>query len=160
MHHVPQRRRLDRQGDRPRDRPAATVACTTCHKKHYEDLGACDTCHGAHAETHHSTATLADTQLTLKARPTKVKPRAKARLGGSLKAQGVALAGQKVLIQRSTKGGEFRRVGVVTTSAKGSFSRTVKPRATTVYRAVWRPVGDYVLQQRPALVTIRIKVRK
>ena len=50
--------------------PAATVACTTCHETpHYEDLGTCDSCHGSHAGTHHGTATLADTQLTLVAAP-------------------------------------------------------------------------------------------
>jgi hypothetical protein len=140
--------------------PTATVACTTCHKKHYEDLGACSTCHGSHAETHHGTATLAATQLTLQARPTKVKAHTKATLKGRLLAGGNALASQSILIQRKVKGGAFRKVAVVKTSASGRFSRVVKPRVGTVYRAVWRPAGAYVIQLRPAVVTVRLRVRK
>ncbi len=75
--------------------PAATVSCTTCHKKHYEGLGACDTCHAGHAETHHGTATLADTQLKLAARPAKIRAHKKATLKGSLRAGGQALAAQR-----------------------------------------------------------------
>jgi len=140
--------------------PAATVSCTTCHEKHYEDLGACNTCHGSHAETHHGTATLADTQLTLAARPAKIKARTKATLKGRLLADGKALASQKVQIQRKLKGGSFKNVAIVKTGADGRFSRVVKPRVTTRYRAVWRPAGAYVVQQRPAVVTVRLRVRK
>jgi hypothetical protein len=140
--------------------PAATVSCTTCHEKHYEDLGACNTCHGSHAETHHGTATLADTQLKLAARPATIKARTKATLKGRLLADGQALASQKVQIQRKLKGGSFKNVATVKTGADGRFSRVVKPRVSTQYRAVWRPAGAYVVQQRPAVVTTRLRVRR
>jgi len=142
--------------------PAATVACTTCHTAHYEDLGACGSCHGSHAETHHATATLADTQLTLKAKPAKVSGHTNARLRGSLlAADGQALASQSVLIQRKLKDGSFKKVGVVKTGAKGAYTRVVKLRFGTEYRAVWRPAGAYVTQQRPAVVTAKLlRVRK
>ena len=140
--------------------PAATVACTTCHETHYEELGACNTCHGSHAQTHHATATLADTQLTLKARPTKVKGRKRARLGGTLLAGGQPLASQTVLLQRKLKSGSFTKVAVVKTGSTGRFTRVVKLRYGTEYRAVWRPAGAYVTQQRPAVVIIRLRVRK
>jgi hypothetical protein len=140
--------------------PAATVACTTCHEKHYEDLGACKTCHGSHAQTHHGTATLADTQLTLVAKPSLIKAHKKATLKGMLLAGGKALASQKVLIQRKVKGGSYKKVAVVKTRADGRFSRVVRPRVGTEYRAVWRPAGAYVLQQRPAIVTVKLRVRK
>jgi len=141
--------------------PAATVTCTTCHKAHYEDLGACDACHGSHAETHHGTATLADTELKLAVTPAKVKPHKKATLKGTLQAGGIALASQSVLIQaRKLKGGPFKKVALVTTGADGGFSRVVKPRVGTEYRAVWLPTGAYVVQQRPAIVTVKLRVRK
>lgn len=141
--------------------PAATVSCTTCHKKHYKDLGACDACHGSHAETHHGTATLADTQLTLVARPAKTKAHKKATLKGTLQVGGSGLASQSVLIQaRKVKGGFFKKVAVVKTGADGRFSRVVKPRASTEYRAVWRPAGAYIVQQRPAIVTVKLRVRR
>ena len=141
--------------------PAATVTCTTCHKAHYESLGACDTCHGSHAGTHHGTATLADTQLKLAAKPSKIRAHKKATLKGTLQAGGTALASQSVLIQaRKLKGGSFKKVAVVTTDADGRFSRVVKPRVGTEYRAVWRPSGAYVAQQRPAVVTVKLRVSK
>jgi len=140
--------------------PAATVACSTCHEEHYEDLGACKTCHGSHAETHHGTATLADTQLTLVAKPSLIKAHKKATLKGTLLAGGKALASQKVLIQRKVKGGSYKKVAVVKTRPDGRFSRVVRPRVDTEYRAVWRPAGAYVLQQRPAIVTVKLRVRK
>jgi hypothetical protein len=66
-----------------------------------------------------------------------------------------------VLIQaRKFKGGVFTKVAVVKTRADGSFSRVVKPRSSTEYRAVWRPTGDYVTQQRPAVITVRLRVRR
>jgi predicted thioesterase len=137
--------------------PAATVACTTCHEAHYQDLGACSTCHGSHAETHHATATLVDTQLTLKAAATKVKGRRRARLGGTLLASGQPIASQSVLIQRKLKNGSFKKVAVVKTGAKGAYTRVVKLRFGTQYRAVWRPAGVYVTQQRPAVVTAKLR---
>jgi hypothetical protein len=141
--------------------PAATVSCATCHQAHYEDLGACDTCHGGHAETHHGTATLSDTRLTLTARPAMIRARKNATLRGTLQVGATTLASQSVLIQaRKAKGGSFRKVALVTTGADGRFSRMVKPRVGTVYRAVWRPAGAYVVQQRPAVVTVRLRVRK
>jgi hypothetical protein len=136
--------------------PAATVACSTCHETHYEDLGACNTCHGSHAQTHHATATLADTQLALQARPTKVKGRKRARLGGALLAGGRPLASQTVLLQRKLKSGSFTKVAVVKTGSTGRFTRVVKLRFGTEYRAVWRPAGAYVTQQRPAVVTAKL----
>jgi hypothetical protein len=141
--------------------PGATVSCTTCHKSHYRDLGTCDSCHGSHAETHHGTATLADTQLTLVARPSAVRAHRKATLKGSLRAAGRALAAQKVLVEaRTLKGGTFKKVAVVKTGADGRFSRVVKPRVGTEYRAVWRPAGAYVVLQRPAVDTVKLRVRK
>jgi hypothetical protein len=141
--------------------PAATVACTTCHAKHFQDLGACSSCHGSHAQTHHGTATLADTQLKLVAKPSLIKAHKKATLKGTLLAGGKALAAQKVLIEaRPLKGGTFEKVAVVKTGADGRFSRVVKPRVGTEYRAVWRPAGAYVLQQRPAIVAVKLRVRK
>jgi hypothetical protein len=139
--------------------PAATVACSTCHTAHYEDLGTCATCHGGHAETHHGTATLAVSKLTLGATPRIVKAHAKVKLSGRLLAGSRGLASQTITIQRSV-GGAYKNVGVAKTRADGSFSRTVKPGATTRYRAVWRPAGAYVTQQMPAVITITLKVRK
>ena len=140
--------------------PGATVACTTCHKKHYRDLGTCDSCHGSHAETHHATATLADTQLKLAVTPAIVKAPQKATLKGSLRASGTALASQKVLIEaRPLKGGSFKKVASVKTGADGRFSRVVRPRVGSEYRAVWRPAGAYVALQRPAVVTVKLRVR-
>ena len=141
--------------------PGATVSCTTCHTAHYRDLGTCDSCHGSHAETHHGTTTLADTTLTLAARPLTVKAHKKATLKGSLRATGKALAAQKVLIEaRPLKGGSFKKVATVKTGADGRFSRVVRPRVGTEYRAVWRPAGAYVVQQRPAVDTVKLRVRK
>jgi hypothetical protein len=141
--------------------PAATVACATCHTAHYRDLGTCDSCHGSHAETHHGTATLADTQLKLAVTPAIVKAHKKATLKGSLRAAGKALAAQKVLIEaRPLKGGSFKKVATVRTGADGRFSRGVRPRVGTEYRAVWRPAGASVVQQRPAVVTVKLRVRK
>jgi len=141
--------------------PVATVSCTTCHKKHYEGLGACDTCHGSHAETHHGTATLADTLLKLAARPAQIKAHQKSTLKGRLRADGQALAAQSVLIQaRRLKGGSFKDVAVVTTGADGRFSRIVEPRVGAEYRAVWRPTGAYVTQLRPAIDSVKLRVRK
>ena len=141
--------------------PAATVACATCHTAHYRDLGTCDSCHGSHAETHHGTATLADTQLTLVARPSVVRAHKKATLKGSLRAAGKAIAAQKVLIEaRPLKGGSFKKVATVKTGADGRFSRGVRPRVGSEYRAVWRPAGTSVVQQRPAVVTVKLRVRK
>jgi len=140
--------------------PAATVSCTTCHEKHYEDLGACKTCHGSHAETHHGTATLADTQLTLVAKPSIIKAHKKATLKGTLLAGGKALAAQKVLIQRKVKGGSYKKVAVVKTGADGRFSRVVRPRVGTEYRAVWRAPGAFAQVQRPAIVTVKLRVRR
>ena len=140
--------------------PAATVSCTTCHKKHYQGLGACNTCHGGHAETHHGTVTLADTQLKLVARPARIKAHKKATLKGTLRSGDQALAAQSVLIQRKVKGGLFKKVAVVTTDADGRFSRVVKPRVGTVYRAVWRAAGAYVTQLRPAIDSVKLRVRK
>ncbi len=141
--------------------PGATVSCTTCHTAHYRDLGTCDSCHGSHAETHHGTATLADTQLKLAVTPAIVKAHKKATLKGSLRAAGKALAAQKVLIEaRPLKGGSFKKVATVKTGADGRFSRGVRPRVGTEYRAVWRPAGASVVQQRPAVVTVKLKVRK
>ncbi|MCX6363061.1 MAG: hypothetical protein NTW58_02605 [Actinobacteria bacterium] len=89
--------------------PAATVSCTTCHEAHYETLGACDTCHGSHAQTHHGTATLADTQLKLAAGPSKIRAHRKAMLTGTRQAGDTALAFQSVLVQaRKLKGGPFK----------------------------------------------------
>jgi len=141
--------------------PAATVACTTCHQAHYKDLGACTTCHGSHAGTHHGTATLADTQLKLAVTPANINARKKATLKGSLRVGGKALASQSVLIQaRTLTGGSFKKVATVKTGAGGRFSRVVKPRVGTEYRAVWRPAGAYVVRQRPAVTTVRLRVRK
>jgi hypothetical protein len=140
--------------------PTTTVSCTTCHKKHNADLGACETCHGAHAGTHHGTATLADTKLKLVASPARIKAHTRATLKGRLLAAGKALASESILIQRRVKGGSFKKVAIVKTGANGRFSRVVRPRAGTVYRAVWRPAGVYVTQQRPAITTVRLRVRK
>jgi hypothetical protein len=140
--------------------PAATVSCTTCHQKHFEDLGACDTCHGSHAETHHGTATLSGTRLTIAAKPAKIRARAKAMLKGKLLAGATPLASQSVLIERRLKDGSFKKVAVVTTRADGRFSRVVGPRVSTTYRVVWRPAGALMLQQRPAIVTVKLRVRK
>ena len=141
--------------------PAATVSCTTCHKAHYRELGTCDSCHGSHAETHHGTATLADTRLKLAVTPAIIKAHKKATLKGSLWAGGKALASQRVVIQaRKLKGGSFKKVATVKTRADGRFSRVVRPRVGTEYRAVWRPAGAYVVQQRPAVDTVKLRVRK
>lgn len=141
--------------------PATTVSCTTCHKTHHRKLGTCESCHGSHAETHHGTTTLADTRLTLAVRPSVVKTRRKATLRGSLRAGGKALASQRVLIQaRKLSGGSFRKVATVRTGADGRYSRTVRPRTGTLYRAVWRPTGKYVLLMRPAVVTAKLRVRR
>jgi hypothetical protein len=141
--------------------PAPTVGCATCHRAHYVDLGACGTCHGSHAETHHGVTTLVDTRLTLAARPSVVKARTKATLRGSLRAGGKALAAQRVLIQaRKLPGGSFKSVATVKTGADGRYSRVVRPRTGTLYRAVWRPAGEYVLLQRPAVITAKLRVRR
>ena|GEM_PF-6585450 len=58
------------------------------------------------------------------------------------------------------KGGSFKKVAVVKTGADGRFSRVVKPRVSTEYRALWRPAVAYVVQQRPAIVTAKLRVRK
>ena len=58
------------------------------------------------------------------------------------------------------KGGSFKKVAIVKTGADGRFSRVVKPRVSTEYRAVWRPAGAYVVRQRPAIVTVKLRVRK
>ncbi|MCX6371765.1 MAG: hypothetical protein NTX16_01570 [Actinobacteria bacterium] len=76
-------------------------------------------------------------------------------------AAGKALAAQKVLIEaRPLKGGLFGKVGVAKTGADGRFGRVVRPRVGTEYRAVWRPAGASVVQQRPAVVTVKLRVRK
>jgi hypothetical protein len=103
---------------------------------------------------------LADTQLKLAAKPAKIKAHTKATLKGRLRADGQALAAQSVLIQRKVKGGSFKKVAIISTGADGRFSRVVKPRVSTVYRAVWRPAGAYVTQLRPAIVSVKISVRK
>ena len=78
-----------------------------------------------------------------------------------MRAGGKALASQKVLIEaRRLKGGTFKKVATVKTGADGRFSRVVKPLVGTEYRAVWRPAGAYVAQQRPAVVTVKLRVRK
>jgi len=141
--------------------PAATVACTTCHEKHYEDLGACSTCHDSHAETHHGTATLADSQLKLAVTPALIEAHKKATLKGSLWGGGKALASQRIVIQaRKLKAGVFKNVGVVKTGAGGRFSRVVDPRVGTEYRAVWRAPGASAQVQRPAIVTVELRVRQ
>jgi len=90
-----------------------------------------------------------------------VKAHKKATLKGSLRAAGKALAAQKVLIEaRTLKGGTFKKVAVVKTGADGRFSRVVQPRVGTEYRAVWRPAGACVVQQRPAVDTVKLRVRK
>ncbi len=152
--------RSARRPSTPRTRPRPWPA-PRATRAHYRDLGTCDSCHGSHAETHHGTATLADTQLKLASRPSIVKAHKKATLKGSLRAAGKALAAQKVLIEaRTLKGGTFKKVAVVKTGADGRFSRVVKPRVGTEYRAVWRPTGAYVVQQRPAVDTVKLRVRK
>jgi hypothetical protein len=141
--------------------PAATVSCDRCHQRHYEDLGTCESCHAGYAETHHGTTTLADTVLKLTVTPASVKAGQKARLNGSLRSASAALASQPVLIQaRPVKGGRFKDVAIVKTTLGGRFSRVVKARASTEYRVVWRPAGTAVVQQRPAIVTVRLAVRK
>lgn len=58
------------------------------------------------------------------------------------------------------KGGSFKKVAVVKTGADSRFCRVVKPRVSPEYRALWRPAGAYVVQQRPAIVTVKLRVRK
>ena len=138
-----------------------SVACTTCHKPMYEDVGPCSTCHGSHAGVHHGTATPAATSLKATVSPRRIKKGSHVRLGGTLTGAAGPLAGQKVTLQRRTSArAAFKTVSTLTTGADGGFGRSLKPAKSTDYRLIWRAGGDLGSSQQPAVALLKVSVRR
>jgi hypothetical protein len=76
--------------------------------------------------------------VTLGAKAKTILYGASTGLSGTLLGGTTPLAAQPVLIQSSLAGTTtWKTVGTVTSGSAGTFSKTVSPKANTVYRAVW-----------------------
>ena len=138
-----------------------SVACVTCHKPMYADVGPCSTCHGSHAAAHHGTATPAVTTLTAAVSPKRVGKGARVRLGGTLAGASAPLAGQKVVVQADTgRRHAFKTVATLTTKTDGSFGRSFKVKQTTRYRLMWRAAGEIGKTQKPAVAVVQATVKR
>lgn len=137
------------------------VACTTCHKPMYADVGGCATCHGSHAQAHHGTATPADSTLKASVSDRRIKKGERITVGGSLSGVSGALGGQKVTLQgRTSSKAAYKTISTFTTKADGTFGRSLKPRTSTQYRLIYAARGDAGLTQQPAVKLLRVKVTR